>query len=94
MTCIISNELLKQLENHLEEAYPEEGAGFLLGNLHEDNSRQITQLILLENSVGSKVWSRGPNGLPKTFFSAAITVPNGITKPGCSPMPRGAKGRQ
>lgn len=54
MTCIISNDLITQLEKHLEKAYPEEGAGILIGKQLEDGNRQITQLILLDNN-----WSEG-----------------------------------
>jgi len=49
MLSKITNSLLNQLEKHLEAAYPEEGAGFLLGEESQDGSRQIKQLILLQN---------------------------------------------
>lgn len=55
MTCIISQSLLNTLESHLETAYPEEGAGFLLGNVVNGGQREISQLILLKNS-----WEEGP----------------------------------
>lgn len=55
MTATISFDLIAQLEKHLEAAYPEEGAGFLLGSIADDETRQFTQLILLGNH-----WEEGP----------------------------------
>lgn len=54
MSSTIKKSLLKYLEQHLESAYPEEGAGFLLGNVLVDSTREITQLILLQND-----WEEG-----------------------------------
>jgi proteasome lid subunit RPN8/RPN11 len=54
MASSINKSLLRYLEEHLEAAYPEEGAGFLLGNSLEDGSREFTQLILLKNE-----WQEG-----------------------------------
>ena len=42
MTLVISKDLLYQIHAHGEEAYPEEGAGFLIGN--ENNVRSILPL--------------------------------------------------
>jgi proteasome lid subunit RPN8/RPN11 len=54
---IVSNELIEQINKHVEEAYPEEGAGFLvgvdgevkkiipLGNAREDEARHNRFLI-------------------------------------------------
>lgn len=50
MVSKIAKKLLSEIENHLEGAYPEEGAGFLLGKVNENDEREFTQLILLENS--------------------------------------------
>jgi len=55
LSCIISHQLIKEIERHLELVYPEEGAGFLLGKLPKSTSRIITKLILLENN-----WDEGP----------------------------------
>lgn len=49
MTLIIPNALLTQLHAHLEAAYPEEGAGFLLGTANGD-SRHVTDVLPVENS--------------------------------------------
>ena len=42
MTLVISKELLDQIHAHGEEAYPEEGAGFLIGD--DSNVRNILPL--------------------------------------------------
>jgi proteasome lid subunit RPN8/RPN11 len=44
----IAPDLLKQIHHHGETAYPEEGAGFLLGS--EGNPRQVSSILTLENS--------------------------------------------
>ena len=49
MTLIIPLELLAQIHAHGEAAYPNEGAGFLLGNI-EGEERQVTELFLTENA--------------------------------------------
>ncbi len=45
MTLDISKELLDQVHAHGEKAYPEEGAGFLLGN-----AGRVERILPLENS--------------------------------------------
>ncbi len=49
MILTISRELLQSIHKHGEDAFPEEGAGFLLG---EDggSGRQVTELLPLSNS--------------------------------------------
>ena len=47
MSLTIPQELLDQIHRHGEAAYPDEGAGFLLGA--DGESRQITALLTLEN---------------------------------------------
>ena len=42
---VVSNDLIKQINAHLEAAYPEEGAGFLLGD-----EGQVKQILSLPNS--------------------------------------------
>ncbi len=41
----ISNELIEQINSHVEEAYPEEGAGFLIG----DNG-EVKEIVALSNA--------------------------------------------
>ncbi len=45
---IISNEILARIHRNGEEAYPEEGAGFLLGA--DGDARQVTEIFALPNS--------------------------------------------
>ena len=47
MNLIISPNLLTQIHRHGEAAYPDEGAGFLLGS--DGETRQVTALLTLEN---------------------------------------------
>ena len=47
MSLIISPDLLTQIHRHGEAAYPDEGAGFLLGS--DGETRQITALLTLDN---------------------------------------------
>lgn len=49
MTIGISSSLLDQLHAHLEEAFPGEGAGFLLGKDHR-GSRKVSAILKLPNS--------------------------------------------
>ena len=41
----VSNDLIERINAHVEEAYPEEGAGFLLGNEGE-----VKQILSLPNA--------------------------------------------
>jgi proteasome lid subunit RPN8/RPN11 len=49
MTLKINSDLLTLIHAHLEVAYPEEGAGFLLG-IANGSSRQVTDLLPIENA--------------------------------------------
>jgi proteasome lid subunit RPN8/RPN11 len=49
MTLIIPLDLLAQIHAHGEAAYPNEGAGFLLGSL-DGERRQVTELFLTDNA--------------------------------------------
>jgi proteasome lid subunit RPN8/RPN11 len=49
MTIKITSRLLKEIHTHGENAYPEEGAGLLLGS-EQDGFRSILNLLKLENS--------------------------------------------
>ena len=48
MSLVISGEILAQIYAHGEEAYPEEGAGFLLG-FDDEKQRHVTQIFVTEN---------------------------------------------
>ena len=49
MILEISSQVLSQIHKHGEDAYPEEGAGFLLGLANEDQ-RQIHDILPLSNA--------------------------------------------
>ena len=49
MALKISPQLIKEIHSHGEAAYPEEGAGLLLGEVQGDD-KQVTWLLSLENS--------------------------------------------
>lgn len=49
MTVRIASALLQQINTHCEAAYPEEGAGFLLGHLQGDE-RVVTDILALPNA--------------------------------------------
>jgi proteasome lid subunit RPN8/RPN11 len=42
---VVANELIKRINSHVEEAYPEEGAGFLIG---EDG--KVKEILALSNA--------------------------------------------
>jgi proteasome lid subunit RPN8/RPN11 len=42
---VVSNELVKQINSHVEEAYPEEGAGFLIGE-----NGEVKEILALSNA--------------------------------------------
>lgn len=52
MALELSQSLLNQIHAHGEAAYPEEGAGFLLGHIDggEGDLRQVTAILGLENT--------------------------------------------
>jgi proteasome lid subunit RPN8/RPN11 len=49
MVIIIPHPLLKNIMDHGEKAYPEEGAGLMLGYEH-DGKRYVADLLMVENS--------------------------------------------
>jgi len=49
MTIKITSRLLREIHTHGENAYPEEGAGLLLGN-EQDGLRTVRNLLKLENA--------------------------------------------
>lgn len=49
MTLHIPTEILKRIHAHGESAYPEEGAGLMLGT-SQDNLKQVTQIFPLTNA--------------------------------------------
>ncbi len=49
MSLVIAAAPWRDIVAHLEAAYPEEGAGVLLGHLHADGTRRVTAVLPLEN---------------------------------------------
>lgn len=49
MKIIIPEDILKQIHNHGENAYPEEGAGLMLGSV-QNGDREVKDLLLLDNA--------------------------------------------
>lgn len=48
---LIGTAILERIQHHAEKAYPEEGAGFLLGSCSADgNTRQVAELSVLKNA--------------------------------------------
>ncbi len=50
MTLNLTDELLARIHSHGEESYPEEGAGFLLGDDSGNSQRAVTEIFPLINS--------------------------------------------
>ena len=50
MILQLTEELLTQIHAHGEQAYPEEGAGFLLGAYSDNGTRAVTTIFPLANS--------------------------------------------
>lgn len=50
MSLSVSQDLLAQIHEHGEQAYPDEGAGFLLGASSENGIRAVQAIVPLTNS--------------------------------------------
>jgi proteasome lid subunit RPN8/RPN11 len=53
MRLHLTQKLLKEIEDHVEKAYPDEGAGFLIG-FDEGNNRRVTWIMPLLNEREDK----------------------------------------
>ncbi len=53
MELVISTELHDRLAHHLENTFPNEGGGFLVGHIKGD-ARQVTEIHLVENTFASE----------------------------------------
>jgi proteasome lid subunit RPN8/RPN11 len=54
MILNIPSDLLAQIHAHGEHAYPEEGAGFLLGEVHDDQNRTVSHLVTVDNDFAAE----------------------------------------
>lgn len=50
---LLPRRLLHEIKQHATQHYPEEGAGLLLGN-HQDEKREVTQLMPLPNTFAAE----------------------------------------
>jgi proteasome lid subunit RPN8/RPN11 len=73
MTLIISLDLLAQIHAHGEDAYPEEGAGFLLGS-EEGGERTVTQLFLTGNAREDEARHNRYLVTPEGYLNAETTA--------------------
>ncbi len=69
MTLDISKELLDQIHTHGEKAYPEEGAGFLLGS-----EGKIERVLPLENSLEEGARHNRFLITPEDYLHAELTA--------------------
>jgi len=75
MTLVFSDDILAQIHAHGEEAYPEEGAGFLLGS-DAGEKRQVTQLFTTENAREDEARHNRYLVTPEDYLKAEITADN------------------
>ncbi|HEX9596265.1 MAG TPA: M67 family metallopeptidase, partial [Anaerolineales bacterium] len=73
MTLTISLDLLAQIHAHGEAAYPEEGAGFLLGS-EEGGQRTVTQLFLTGNAREDEARHNRYLVTPEDYLKAETTA--------------------
>jgi len=69
MSLQLPSNILSQIHKHLEAAYPDEGAGLLLGNTHEDY-RQVVSITEMTNSREGVARKRRYLIDPKEFLNA------------------------
>jgi proteasome lid subunit RPN8/RPN11 len=68
---ILPLKILEQIHEHGEAAYPEEGAGFLLGR-EEQDQRQVTQLFVAKNVREQTARQTGYLVMPKDYLEAEV----------------------
>lgn len=73
MTLTLSKEILAQIYAHGEDAYPEEGAGFLLGS-DDGEQRRVTQLFTTENAREDEARYNRYLVTPEDYLKAEITA--------------------
>jgi proteasome lid subunit RPN8/RPN11 len=70
---LISDDLLAQIRQHGEDAYPEEGAGFLLGS-DDGEQRRVTQLFLTGNAREDEARHNRYLVTPEDYLKAETTA--------------------
>ena len=74
MTLNLTDELLARIHSHGEESYPEEGAGFLLGNDSGDGKRAVTEIFPLLNSRENEARHNRYLITPEDYLKAELTA--------------------
>ncbi len=87
MRLVIPSRLMAEINTHVEKAYPEEGAGFLIGeegqvreiialsNAREDGARLNRFLFTPEDYLKAELKSRQPRAEPDRSFSFPPRLP-------------------
>jgi proteasome lid subunit RPN8/RPN11 len=73
MTLVFSKEILAQIHAHGEGAYPEEGAGFLLGS-DDGQQRQVMQIFTIGNAREDEARHNRYLVTPEDYLKAEITA--------------------
>jgi proteasome lid subunit RPN8/RPN11 len=73
MTLTLPKDILAQIHAHGEDAYPEEGAGFLLGS-DDGEQRHVTQLFTTENAREDEARHNRYLVTPEDYLKAEITA--------------------
>jgi len=73
MSLGISDVILAQIHVHGEEAYPDEGAGFLLGT-YDGEQRNVAQIFSTENAREDEARHNRYLVTPKDYLKAEITA--------------------
>ena len=73
MTLNLSKDILAKIYAHGETAYPEEGAGFLLGS-DDGAQRQVTQIFTTENAREDEARHNRYLVAPEDYLKAEITA--------------------
>ena len=69
----LSNEILAQIHKHGEDAYPEEGAGFLIGK-NDGDKRFVTQIYSIKNAREDEARHDRYLVSPQDYLKAEITA--------------------
>ena len=74
MTLQLSDEVLARIHAHGEESYPEEGAGFLLGQDSGNGARAVTSIFPLTNSREDEARHNRYLITPEDYLKAELTA--------------------
>lgn len=74
MTLNLTDELLARIHAHGEESYPEEGAGFLLGNDLNNGKRAVREIFPLINSREDAARHNRYLITPEDYLKAELTA--------------------